>query len=281
MLGEIMGPYYHEINKGMLLEQRNEPGPGAASEHKYSLHRKRIIVGSETNKGQKIDGGNVKSLTGEDDINCRPNFRSEITFKPTHSLFLHTNHVPYGLASDFALVQRLLKIEFPFMYVDDIAAESKLNPGKKEQFRQKDPDLKERLRKIKPGILRWMVEGCLEWQEHGLAPPAAVLKGVAKLANEEDYIGQFIEDCLTHEPDNDTSRISCKAAYEAFRWWWAENRDPRKDRIPAMKTINSAIRDRGYLVEKRGGKTWLYQLRINYELATDIEEFIQKAGYKS
>ncbi|MDD5469164.1 MAG: phage/plasmid primase, P4 family, partial [Anaerolineales bacterium] len=162
LIGEVMRAYYHVISRSMLLEQRNEPGPSAASEHKYSLLGKRIVVGAETNRGQKIDAGAIKSLTGDDDIVCRPNFKSEIIFQPSHTLFLHTNHIPAGLTRDFALVQRLIKIEFPWMYVDDPAAEARKFPAWSTRFRRKDPLLKDKLRRHKPGILRWLVEGCLE-----------------------------------------------------------------------------------------------------------------------
>ena len=276
LIGDILGPYYHEISRAMLIEQRNEQSPSAASEHKYSLLGKRIIVGAETNKGQKIDASAIKSLTGEDRINCRPLFKQEIVFKPTHTLFLHTNHVPIGLTKDFALIQRLLKVEFPWMYVDDPEAEAKKTPLFADRFRKKDPFLKDRLRKIKPGILRWLVEGCREWQEIGLKPPQSILDGVRNLAKDEDYVGQFIDDCLTGWADNPDCRMSCTRMYDAFRWWWAMNMDGREQRVPSMKGINAAIRERGIKVEKQGGKTWIFGHTLSISIEEDVDEWLKK-----
>ena len=276
LIGEVMRPYYHVISRAMLIEQRSEPSPSAASEHKYSLFGKRIIVGAETNKGQKIDAGAVKSLTGDDDIVCRPNFKSEIVFKPSHTLFLHTNHVPVGLTRDFALVQRLLKIEFPYMYVDDPEEEARKKPAQAERFRKKDPFLKERLRKCKPGILRWLVEGTREWMEHGLAPPACITDAVTQLADEEDYVGRFMRDCLEYFQDDDRCRMSTTDMYDAFRWWWTMNMDESDKRRPSMKSINSAIRDKGHRVESVGGRTWLYQHVLSEDVKTEVKEFISK-----
>jgi len=272
LIGEVMGPYYHEINPGMILEQRNEPSPAAASEHKYSLLGKRIIVGAETNKNKRIDAQAVKSLTGEDKITCRPNFSAEFSFSPTHTLFLHTNHLPTGLTSDFALLQRLLRIEFPFMYVDDVDAEKKKHPGQKDRFRKKDPDLKDKLRENKQGILRWLVEGCREWQEVGLSPPQSILDGVDALAREEDYMGQFIDDCLVHHPGDPARKISCRDMYISFSWWWGQNMDSNVKRIPAMKTINKAMRERGYDISKLSGRTWVFEHTINPEILTRMGE---------
>lgn len=269
LIGDVMRPYYHVISRGMLIEQRSEPSPSAASEHKYSLLGQRIVVGSETNRGQRIDAGAVKGLTGDDDIVCRPNFKSEITFKPSHTLFLHTNHVPRGLTMDFALVQRLLKIEFPFMYVDDPEAEEKMKPLMAGRFRKKDPNLKAKLRKNKAGILRWLVEGAMEWYQGGLAPPASITDAVRSLAEDEDYTGRFVKDCLVRM-DGDT-RLSCQDMYNVFKWWWAQNEeDQASKRIPAMKTINGQLRERGIQVEMVGGKTWIYGYSVDLEIINEV-----------
>jgi putative DNA primase/helicase len=274
LLGDIMRPYYHVISRAMILEQRSEPSPSAASEHIYSLLGKRIIVGAETNKGQKIDAGAVKTLTGDDDLKCRPNFKSEITFKPSHTLFLHCNHVPVGLTRDFALLQRLRKIEFPFMYVDDPAAEAKEFPAMASRFRLKDPNLKDKLRLVRPGILRWLVEGTREWKELGLSPPAAILDAVKELANEEDYVGRFMRDCLIHFPGDKETRVATTDVYNAFRWWWSLNMDEAEKRIPQMKTINAEMRQKGHIVDSVGGRTWLYGHAISMEIKQDVDAFV-------
>ena len=277
IIGDIMRPYYHVISRSMIIEQRSEPGPAAATEHKYSLLGKRIIVGAETNKGQRIDAGAIKELTGDDDIKCRPNFKSEIVFHPTHTLFLHTNHIPYGLTKDFALVQRLIKVEFPLMFVNNPEKEARDNPVNAEKFRQKDPNLKEKLRKHKQGILRWLVEGAREWKDDGLQIPDSILASVKKLADDEDYLAQFVDCCLTRS-DSDT-RIPAGAMYDAFRWWWSENMDESERRIPTRKTINKELTDRGNKIERIGGKSWLYNYVLNVNIVSDMENYLRtRAG---
>jgi len=280
MLNDVLGPYYHAISRAMLLEQRNEPSPNAASEHLYSLLGKRIIVGAETNRGQRIDESAVKGLVGEDAITCRRMYHSEIVFNPTHSLFLHTNHIPIGLTRDFAMVERLIKIDLQYMYVDDIRAAEKKYPTRAGKFRLKDPLLKTKLRACRPGILRWLVEGCLEWQQVGLSPPASVLNCVNELQRQEDYISRFIEDCLLHMPGSD-KRLACSEMYQAFGWWWSQNRDGRENRTPGMKSINDELRERGYKVESKGGKTWIFDHVIHPDCADDVADFRAKRGGNS
>jgi putative DNA primase/helicase len=274
LIGDVMRQYYHVISRSMIIEQRSEPSPAAASEHKYSLLGKRIIVAAETNKGQKIDDGAVKGLTGDDEIVCRPNFKSEITFSPTHTTFLHCNHIPVGLTRDFAMVQRLLKVEFPYMYVDDPEAEAKKKPVMASRFRKKDPTLKDKLRQIKPGILRWLVEGTREWIEHGLAPPASIKEAVQILQDEEDYVGRFLSDCLIRFEDDPDMRLRTTDMYSAFRWWWGQNMDESEKRIPVMKTINAALRDKGHTIDAVGGKTYLWGHAVNPEIEQEVAQFI-------
>lgn len=263
-IGSVLGPYYHELNPSMLLEQRFDPSPGAASEHLYSLFGKRIIVGSETNKGQKTDLAAIKRLTGDDPITCRPNFRSEMTFLPTHSLFLRTNHVPIGFTADFAMAQRFLKVEFPWRYVDDVEAEKRKYPNFADRFRKKDPRLKDRLMSPqgKQAILKWLVDGCLEWQQVGISPPQMIIDGIREHAREEDYISTFYEDALFREPElapgTKPAKMSCTEVYHLFCWWWSINFDPRENRVPALRTLTGALRERGFKIEKSGGRFWLF-----------------------
>lgn len=268
-LASVLGPYYHVINPSMLTEQKMEPSPNAASEHKFALMGKRVVVAGETKRGQNIDSGQVKALTGDDDIECRPLFRNTVVFSPTHTLFLHTNHMPTGIGSEFSLIQRLLKIDFPYSYVDDPAAEARKYPSMADRFRLKDKDLKERLMANKPAILKWLVEGCLLWQQYGLAPPAEILQSVDDLARAEDYLGEYMADCIIADPDNFAATIKFPQLYGNFLWWWEQNKGDKK-KAPANRTIAKAMRERGYQMDKKGGIMVVQGVRFNPEIAAAI-----------
>src|SRR6185436_20740044 len=63
-----------------------------------------------------------------------------------------------------------------------------------------DPDLGDKLKAEWPGILAWMIEGCLDWQERGLAPPNAVTAATAAYLGAEDTVTQWIEEKLIPDP---------------------------------------------------------------------------------
>ena len=268
VLAYVLGPYYHVISPSMITEQRFDPSPNAASEHKYSLHGKRLIVAGESKRNQRIDAGQLKGLTGDDKIECRPNFGKTFVFDPTHTLCLHTNHMPVGMGSEFSLIQRLLKIDFPWAYVDNPEAEAKKFPPMADRFRKKDKHLKDRLMANPEGVLKWLVEGCKEWQERGLEPPQEILDSAAELANSEDYLTTFLNDSLeaAETPDSD---VSFPGLYKCFLWWWNANEgDPQK--APKNRTLTKAMRERGYTLEKRGGVLYVLGVRFNPEITRSM-----------
>lgn len=271
-VADVLGPYYHEIDKAMILEQRNEPSVNAASEHKYSLLHKRWIVAAETNKGQRIDAAALKALTGMNKIKCRPNFRSEIIFDPTHTTFLQTNNFPVGLTRELSLIERILIIEFPYIYVDDVDEKKRKFPALADKFRKKDPKLHEYLAKYRPGILRWIAEGYQDYKLNGgLRPPQQVLDHVSRLVKENDPVGLFMDDCCDQWPDRPEARITTKVLYAAFQFWWNQNNGENDTFIPKMKSLTATLREKGFIIEPSGGSTWVYRLTIKVAVVLNMQ----------
>lgn len=264
LLAAVLGPYYHVISPAMITEQKVEPSVNSASEHKYALMGKRLVVAGESKRGQRVDAGQVKSLTGDDAIECRPNFGKQIVFNPTHTLAVHTNHMMTGLGGEFSLIQRLLKIDFPWSYVDDPEYEAKKFPAMADRFRQKDNRLKDKFMADLSAILTWLVKGCLWWCKSGLLPPPSVLKSVDELAKEEDYIGEFITDCLIMD-DSSIVPLDFPSVYLTFVWWWTQNRgDARK--APSNRSVSKSLRERGFEIVKKGGRAVVHGVVIHPEI---------------
>jgi len=131
-----------------------------------ALKGKRIVWASETGEGRHLNIGKVKWLTGEDTITARAPFaKRQITFSPTHTLFLLTNHKPHITADDYAIWQRVHLVPFNLSFIDE---------PKTEYERKRDPDLSKKLKEEASGILAWLVRGCLSWRIEGLNPPRIV-----------------------------------------------------------------------------------------------------------
>ena len=257
VLSALLGPYYHVINAAMLVAKRNPPSPSATSEHIMSLRGKRMIVAGETNDHEKVDAREFKKITGDERLNARGNFAKEINFYPSHNTWLLTNHMLHGVASDFAMLQRLLILEFPYSFVDDPEAEARKNPARASFFRKKNIGLKDEM--LSPEMLqRWLkfvVDGCLEWQDIGLAIPQSVIDRRDELAKQSDYFNEFFADCV-ELTENAADRIKCVDMYALFQKWFAATQNPgdtaTKLKYPSMRSMNAAFRKRNYAVEKDG-----------------------------
>jgi phage/plasmid-associated DNA primase len=112
--------------------------------------------------------------------------------------------------------------------------------------RERDKVLPEKLRAEWSGILEWMLEGCLEWQCVGLAPPAIVRETTCAYFGEEDALGRWLEECCT------TGRqLWCEASrlWESWRGWCERNNEP----VGSTKAFGVSLDQRGFSASKSCG----------------------------
>ncbi len=70
-----------------------------------------------------------------------------------------------------------------------------------------DQQLEQKLRAEWPAILRWMIDGCLDWRRNGLVRPAIVAAATEEYFSDEDILRQWVEECceIGHRALTDTS----------------------------------------------------------------------------
>ncbi len=161
------------------------------------LHNARVVVASETKKGKAWDEVRIKSVTGGDEISCRFMHKDNFTYKPKFKLFYVGNFKPNITAVDLAMRRRILIVPFTL----------------KLEEKDKDYELANKLRREYPGILRWLIDGCLDWQRNGLVRPAAVLEATEQYFSDQDVIAAFLE-----EECELGAGLWCKRS-DAFRRW--------------------------------------------------------------
>jgi len=202
------GPLAEPIKAEILLDQGRVRSSASPDADIMSLRGRRIVWASETDEGRKLNVGKVKWLVGGDILKGRePYGRKEVSFTPTHTLFLLTNHKPRVDPNDYALWQRIHLIEFTMSFIDN-----PLKPNEKKR----DPHLPEKLRAEASGILAWLVRGCLKWQEQGLNPPKEVKEATAAYKENEDDIGRFIAECCYISPDSKVKAKDLRDTYDAW-----------------------------------------------------------------
>jgi putative DNA primase/helicase len=230
---DLMGDYAISIPPGVLMDSKQQEHP----EHLARLMGRRLAVGSETEQGRRWAEAKIKALTGGDRITARYMHQNSFDFTPQFKLLLVGNHKPNLRQVDVAMRRRLHLIPF-----EVTVPEHKV-----------DPKLPRKLKREGPAILRWMIEGCREWQDlGGLKPPQAVLDATADYFEEQDIVGLWMDECCKLDP---TARTSSATVWESWqRWSMAAGYMPGSPR-----TLMPNLRRRGIIpgLKSTGGFGWL------------------------
>lgn len=195
---ELLGEYAKTAPIATFIAAGNEQHPTDLA----GLCGARLVTAVETEDGRRWAESKIKVLTGGDMIAARFMRQDFFEFSPQFKLLIAGNHKPGLRSVDEAIRRRLHLIPFSVT----IPAE------------ERDKHLKEKLRAEWPAILRWAVEGCLNWQKKGLDPPATVLDATATYLADEDRFAMWIEDRCN------VGRQYSATAGELYRSWvlWCE-----------------------------------------------------------
>jgi len=205
-LHQVLGPLSGAVPSELLLKQFHPRSSAAPSPDIMALRGKRLVWASETEEGRKLDTAKVKWLVGGDTLIGRdPHGKRMVSFIPTHTLFLLTNHRPRLAADDDAIWERIFLVPFTVSFVDQPVASHQ---------RPRDKEISEKLKKEAPGILAWLVQGCLEWQKVGLQPPPKVVAATKEYRQSEDTLQDFFDDCCILAPH---AQVKAGELYEAYR----------------------------------------------------------------
>ena len=74
----------------------------------------------------------------------------------------------------------------------------------------------EKLRAEWPGVLAWMIDGCLAWQRQGLNPPAKVAEATRAYFESQDAGGRWIEEEFVLDPNAEEKRDHLWAAWRSW-----------------------------------------------------------------
>lgn len=245
VLGELAGP----IQSSMLLDQSSVKSSSGPSPDIMALRGLRLAFASETDIGRRFSPSRVKWLTGGDTLVGRyPHDKYETIFKPTHTLFLLTNHRPHAPSDDFPFWERTHLIPFKISFVD--------RDPQNEDERPMDKTLPERLKIESSGILSWLIRGCLLYQKNGLTVPLVIREATAEYRREEDILADFIDEVCQLDPE---SEVYATELFDAFKEWYDNNVSKRT--IPSQKRFGMAMTRKGFNREKVAGVYKYYGIK--------------------
>ena len=223
-LTEIVASYHRAAPIETFTATQNERHPTDLA----GLRGSRLVTSVETEEGRRWAEIKIKTLTGGDKIAARFMRQDFFEFVPNFKLLIAGNHKPALRSVDEAIRRRFHLL--PFNVV--------IPP------RQREKDLGDRLRREWPGILAWMIDGCIEWQECGLAPPEAVTSATAAYLEAEDAIGEWMEGAGTFD------QSAWETTAKLFVKWkaWADNAG---EYAGTSKSFSEKLEARGLIRERK------------------------------
>jgi putative DNA primase/helicase len=215
LLHEVLGDYARNTDvETLLIKKYQGVGNDVAA-----LKGARFVSAAEVEKGRRLAESKVKQLTGRDTVTARFLFGENFDFKPEFKLWLSTNNKPVVQGTDDAIWDRIRLIPFTQRFEGSKA----------------DPKLPDKLRDELAGVFAWMVEGCLEWQEHGLEEPKTVTDATKQYREEMDTLASFLDEvCVV----GSGHRVLAEQLYQRYAMWCdksGERKDPKKTFVARLK----------------------------------------------
>lgn len=226
-----LGDYVRVIDPALLMasDRTRTPGPEL-----MELMGARLVIGSETEDGRKLDEATMKRLTGGDSITARRLYREPVTWTPTHQLVYVTNHLPTVKGNDPAVWRRVRVIPFEVVVPEA----------------ERDPHLPARLQLEADAVLAWAVDGYRAYLDGGMREPASVVRATDEYQAESDAVRRFIDEACMASP------VATATTRELFTAWtrWAVQEGAE---AMSERALSKELERLGYESKRtKKGKTW-------------------------
>jgi putative DNA primase/helicase len=219
VVSRIMGDYATTTPTETFMQKKGEQ----ATNDIARLKGARFVTAMESDDHGRLAESVIKRLTGNDMISARFLYGEYFQFTPTFKIVMATNHKPRIGGMDHAIWRRIKLIPFEATFTEE----------------KQDKKLTGKLVKEMPGILSWMVEGCLRWQKEGLGSALAIKDATDEYRNQMSDVQMFLaEKCELDEDD----MIQSSLLYGEYTAWCEENHErPKSNRNFSMMLSESGM----------------------------------------
>lgn len=225
-ISDLLGGYSANTQPETIMMKKFSDG-GANSDI-ARLKSARFVTCEEPTEGVRLNEGLLKQLTGGSKITCRFLYGDEFEYTPEFKIWVATNHKPVIRGTDIGIWRRIKLIPF------------EVNIPKEKV----DKNLKWKLRKEFPQIMRWAVEGCIKWQKDGITEPACVQDAVKEYKHEMDLLAGFIEQCVVIDYDCE-DKVLASDLFRVYSKWARENNEYEMSSKKFFTEIGKKLPDKG------------------------------------
>lgn len=251
------GDYATTVPIETFLDQGVKKRGDQATPDLAKLGGVRMLRTSEPERNSKLAAALIKLVTGGEPMSVRFLNRGFFDLRPIFKLTISGNYRPDIPDTDDGIWRRLKLIPWEQRVKDE------LHP---EGTRLKDTDLPGKLLTELSGIFNRLLQGLLDWLEHGLIEPASVTSATADYRTESDPLARFLSLCTRPDPKGD---VRSSKLHELFVAWCAA----ADERAWTQKGFSKAMADKGYRKKASDGMHWL-----GIVMTRETSEFVDGEG---
>lgn len=175
LIGEVVGDYAVTLSIDSFAGDSRRGGAEATPDL-ARLPGARLVAAAEPEMGVRLKDALIKTLTGGEKLPVRRLHQDFIEVVPQFKIVLSGNHKPIITDDSDGIWRRVHLVPFDVQIPRE----------------EVDRLLPQKLRREADGVMNWMIEGALDYLNHGLAPPQRVTAATAEYREESDPLGAFI-----------------------------------------------------------------------------------------
>jgi len=230
LMGKALGDYKATVPITLITQSRNQIG--STSPEIVQLMGVRYACMQEPSKGDKINEGIMKEITGGDPLVGRALFKDSITFIPQFKLVVCTNVLFEIPTNDDGTWRRIRVCDFMSKFNDAPYEDEDRFP--RENFPHQfaiDRQLDKKFKTWAPVLASMLVE--LAFVKEGKVKDVAVVTAISdKYRNSQDYLSEFAKEKIVRKRD---SKMKKTELVEEFKNWYISNYG--RNNIPNGKEI--------------------------------------------
>lgn len=213
LMEKCLGDYKGDVP--MTLMSGGRVPLGGTSSEIAQLQGCRYAVIQEPSKGEKINEGIMKQLTGGDPIQARALYKDTVTFIPQMKLVMCSNVFPGINSNDHGTWRRIRIVDFESKFVDNPVLD---DPDSPYQF-PLDRCIKDKFDKWQPIFTSMLIE--IAFRTGGAVKDCAkVMSSSNSYRNSQDYFAEFISDKIEASHNGALPKT---IAVNIFKEWYNAN----------------------------------------------------------
>jgi P4 family phage/plasmid primase-like protien len=241
----VLGDYKGTVPISLVTQKRTSIG-GTSSEI-ANLIGKRYAVMQEPSKGDKINEGIMKELTGGDPIQCRALFENSVTFNPQFKLVVCTNTLFDITSNDDGTWRRLRKVDFESKFTENPNEDARF-PVDQYPYQYKiDKKIDEKFIKWAPVLFSMLVD--VAYKTKGkVTDVAKVTEATEGYRKDQDLITEFMTEHIRSKENKHERHVIEHDILSKFKDWASQMHSNSNRSIPSGKEVSA------YMTDKYGPK---------------------------